>query len=185
MKSSITLKHYIAPASALLVVSVLTCLIPSAGWAAPPPPGPTSVTVVNTPTQPVPVLNEANPDLAPFQATQPNVPFVSDQQGVDVNFTVPAGKRLVIEFASGTAYLMQGRVTAFQLVTVVNGVIAAHNLTFTSIGPAGGFSISDTASQQVRLYADPGTTVAFRVQRDIGGPGAVGATISGYLVNVQ
>ena len=142
------------------------------------------VLVVNNPAEPVPVLDVENPALAPFQESQVNVPFDSGQLGVDVNFVVPAGERLVIEFASGTALLAQGRVTAVQLVTVVNGVVAAHNLTFSSTGPAGGFPISYTANQQMRLYADPGTTVAFRVQRDIGGAGVVHAAISGYLVNV-
>ncbi len=80
--------------------------------------------------------------------------------------------------------LDQGRVTALQVATVVNGVGAAHDLTFMAIGPAGGFPLSYTASQLTRIYADGGTTVTFRAQRDIGGDGVVHATISGYLVNV-
>ncbi len=128
-------------------------------------------------------VRDANNALQPFHQNA-TVTLDPSQLGGAVTFTVPAGKRLVIEFASMEVVLAQGRVALAGLTTVVNGVNGSHWLNFTSAGPAGGFPISYIASQEVRIYADPGTQVLFNFLDDIGGDGVMHASISGYLVDV-
>lgn len=141
------------------------------------------VRVVNNPEQSVPVYDVDNPALQPFQQYV-HLVFDPTQLGGGKTFTVPADKRLVIEFVSGNVALRQGSVSNFTVTTTVNGIIGKHRLVVTSQGPSGGLPISYTVSQNMRVYADPGTTVIVFVNATLGGEGGFDATISGYLVDL-
>jgi hypothetical protein len=94
--------------------------------------------------------------------------------------TVPAAKRLVIEFVSvGPGLdLSQFTITTFQGPCNVMLVQQGQN----TVGASGTLW---GASQTVRLYADPGTSVDCRVFRNTGTPVIdIGLTVSGYLVDV-
>jgi hypothetical protein len=67
------------------------------------------------------------------------------------------------------------------VITTVDGIEASHHLIPTSIGPAWGLPLSYLISKELRLYADPGTTVKFIVTDNLTGNGGAWGTISGYL----
>lgn len=94
-------------------------------------------------------------------------------------FTVPAGKRLVLEQVSAVAAPPVGQIVRyFSLRTTANGVFAFHTV------PAAfnGF-VDFTGCQQVRLYADAGTDVKLSSPRSAGtGSFLTVATVSGYLI---
>ena len=167
----------------ILIPLVLGCfaLSPLAQAAAKPSPtpGPQDVNVVNTPT----VSDTDNPAKQPFQATafQNNIDAFAIGN-VAIVGTVPQGKRLIIEHVSvlGTMASLQELVLASIEVTN-SGHLLSHLLTITAQGSAGSYYVS---SQEVRLYADAGTTVFGSALR--GGPfglWSIRFTISGYLVD--
>jgi hypothetical protein len=106
-------------------------------------------------------------------------------------FTVPAGKRLVIEHVSGYVQLPAGAQANYSLKTSIDpsylggvpysGVHLDHLL-----GPAAQAGSVHSVSNSLRLYADAGTTVVFHVVVETAG-GSVSyvlASMSGYLVDV-
>ncbi len=103
--------------------------------------------------------------------------------GSNTALVVPGGKRLVIEFASGTALLPAGQKMLAKIQTSLNNHVVPHTLALTSQGNFG----SDVycVSQQTRIYADPGSTVTFSASRNgNAGDASLSLTISGYLVDV-
>jgi hypothetical protein len=136
-------------------------------------------------TSPLEIRDLDNPARQPFQATR-TCTAVAQVAGCSFNLAVPAGKRLVLEYVSLLARLPAGQVVAFDIETTVNDAPVVHRLPFSP--PA--IDMFNTGSQtsigqQVRLYADPGTTFSINANR---APSAGGATfifsISGYLVNI-
>ena len=68
--------------------------------------------------------------------------------------------------------------------TTLSGLTANHILVAFAQGTVNGFD-GFSASQQTRLYADPGTLVSAVVARNsISGNAPVAATISGYFVDI-
>ena len=141
------------------------------------------VTVGNSAAAPVPVIIGGQ---QPFQAST----FTVHPNGTNVNTmnvaTVPAGKRLVIEFISVSAQVPPGQHLELATVqTLAGGHGAAHQLLIHAQPDA---VIGDDiyrAVQELRLYADPGTSVQVLVRRNSGlGEATFGVTISGYLVNL-
>ncbi len=107
--------------------------------------------------------------------------------GTDV-YTVPSGKRLVIEYVS----MIIGSVTqpdtvAPRIRTELGGNFVEHELGVTSeITNVGGFA-NIVIGQNVKLYADPGTVVrgSFRREKGISQFGYdLSVKISGYLETV-
>jgi len=153
--------------------------------------GTSNVVVTNTPAQPVPVKEQNNPAFQPFQwQGQPGVSLGNNY--TITTFTVPAGKRLVIEEISAQVYVsgaVTGEVPRLILGTQAGG---AWVNTFTPMTYAGNEGVSPTyaASQPLRMYADPGSTVDVELKRssDLNGnySGTLISTITvtGYLVNV-
>lgn len=123
----------------------------------------TPVRIVNTP-----LPTEIAPQQ-PFQFGMINVEFDPTQLGAHVSFTVPAGKRLVIEYVSGDILQDIGDAVSFAVTTTVNGVTAAHRMVLTPVGPAGGFAKAFTAAKSLRVYADPGTEVTISALNTLGG----------------
>ena len=103
-----------------------------------------------------------------------------------VNVTVPAGKRLVIEFVAAQQILPQ----LFQqpggifLHTVLNGQDGSFPLLLTKQATVAGTDLTVwTTAQQMRVYADEG----FRIEAGRtpqGGQAEVEVSVSGYLVDL-
>ena len=148
-----------------------------------------SVNVANTPNVSVtntPKVRNAN-DLNIFQESRGT--FTNDDLEV-FSYLVPLGKRLVIEFASVNATIGRGEKLR-ALIRGGNGVTDAdHAIVMSFQVPVAGKDIF-VGAQQMRMYAEPGTTVTILVnRRDAADTGIVSAnafiqtSISGYLVDV-
>jgi len=116
-----------------------------------------------------------NPARQPFQfsllAVAPNN-----------QFTVPSGKRLVIEYVSGRLSVSLGQqLESVFLFTKVNNVSVDHY--FTPILTGGVTQSIFTVSQQTRIYADPGTVIKLFTLGAVTEFGDL--TISGYFVDLQ
>jgi hypothetical protein len=198
--------------SLVLLSGVIAFLVLSApAYAQGPPanvPPPQNVKVVNTESEPVPVTGTVsvsnlggtplpvrdvdNPARQPFQASIIEPPLGTPNP---VFFTVPAGKRLVIEYVSAEALALDPDCVTpprFALTTTAGGTPLAH---FFYPENSGTISFSgNTAkvyglSRQTRIYADPLTQVKLNVRTDalpLCSYNSAGRDlhISGYLVNV-
>ena len=139
---------------------------------------PTPVIVKNTTKTTIPVNIVAD---QPFQ--------VRLDRSTGDSFTVPSGKRLVIESVSGSFNGDQGaRLLSVSLQTTVSGTLADHFFvpTFMAENNGGGL-ITDYLgfSQETRLYADAGTTVTLIISQTNGkNINGWDVGVSGYLVKV-
>ena len=142
------------------------------------------VNVVNTPS----VRDADNPAHQPVQAI---VTCLADHViGCSaIIYTVPQGKRLVIEYASMEASLTDDQVAQLKIETIAGGTNVTHHFPVTA--PAvvfQGEAVVATLAQQVRLYADAGTSVEIKARRNNVGPAFLAffrVSISGYLVDSQ
>jgi hypothetical protein len=145
--------------------------------------GGSAVTVNNPATSPVLVRDVDNPARQPVQAEG----SCNGTLGgcLKTIYTVPAGKRLVIEYASMRANIPVGEVAELLIDTVVGDKVVRNGLPPTAPSVAFlGFSAANMG-QQVRLYADPGTIVNVEAFRSASGNEAsFDFTISGHLVDV-
>jgi hypothetical protein len=142
-----------------------------------------SVLITNKANNPVFIKDVDLAARQPFQWDK-TVDFDPSQLGGSASFTVPAGKRLVIEFVSGDIFVTKGKIVTFGVNTTVNGTATAHHLLLTPQGGSGGYIESYLASQSLRLYADSNTTVTLGVNSTEGGDTKGFFTVSGYLVNL-
>jgi hypothetical protein len=154
-----------------------------------------SVEVSNTVDNPVRVRN-VNDALQPVQFSASCVSSAGTIGcGPGIGYSVPSGKRLVIEYASLNVCALPGQTAVLKIFTSAAGTFVVHSLSSTpvttspganTIGCNGGVASSIASrGEQVRIYADPGTSVGFEADRD-NNNGALDATmtISGYLVDV-
>jgi hypothetical protein len=110
----------------------------------------------------------------------------SGTEGQNGSVAVPAGKRLVIEYVSGEAFVPTGQKAVFSVITTIGGASTGmrHYLHTDAMGSFGAPDYF-RAGQVVRLYADPGTGVMLRADRDAAtGDALARMSISGYFVNV-
>ena len=147
-----------------------------------------SVRIDHTVTNPVPV-SKVNDAIQPFQPS--NICFgPAGSGGCTVTiFTVPAGKRAVVEYFNGFASFTNagGQVASVGLRTTVAGLVGFNNLPPTppAVSNLNGPGAGTSWGQQVRLYADSGTTI-----EGTGIPSTTASSysfqfnISGYLVDV-
>jgi hypothetical protein len=152
-----------------------------------------NVNVVNTPlpvtgTVAIEVPND-NPllvrDVDTF-SRQPfhrriQIPLVGSQGTIEV----PAGKRLVLEYASiDVTVEQQCRVAFMTIDTSVGGAVANHVVPISSHTTIGTRNV-DLAGQLIKIYADPGTTASinFAFSGDNCEPMGLMA-VSGYFENV-
>jgi len=139
---------------------------------------------------PLPMRDVENPARQPFQADAPSTGEFPDGMFVTLPMitTIPAGKRLVIEQVSVSGAMIKGqRMVTAGLHISNSGNNVQHFLTVTPQGSGGCCRDVFIASQQVRLYADPGTIVSGFATRDVNtgfASAAVSFSISGYLVDV-
>ena len=89
-------------------------------------------------------------------------------EGLNLSFTVPAGKTLVIEYVSGNWFVPAGQTCVLSLLTEVNGATTGtqFNVPTAGVGAFGGGNVLWRAGQQVLLYADGGKTVTLRADRN-------------------
>jgi hypothetical protein len=116
---------------------------------------------------------------------QDNSGFINGGEGASVTFTVPSGKRLVIEFVSEFVALQSGqRLSRATIQTESNGnPLLSDLLPIFSGTLANGFD-DGAAAQDLRLYADAGTNVILLANRDLtAGTGELHAAVSGYLID--
>jgi hypothetical protein len=113
-------------------------------------------------------------DAEPFQVA---VPTFNQSAGAKL-YTVPDGKRAVIEYVSATCSDMK-RVAAAVLQTSAAGVTAPHLI---AMQPSGGGTF--TGAQHLRAYADQGTYVWMMARNyESGTYTCFDGAISGYLVD--
>jgi hypothetical protein len=127
------------------------------------------VTVTNTPL-PVKVTNPAVPI---------ETPVVFSLANAGSTFAVPAGKRLVIEYVSGTCLTFPNGSASITATT--NGTRLSHQFTSHVINPlpTGTPQVAyATFGDLVKIYADPGTTVSLDGGTDV----CLNLTLSGKLV---
>jgi hypothetical protein len=133
------------------------------------------VQVTNGTTDPVPVKDLNSPAQQPIQFTLSPYSGVSNE--AQASYTVPAGKRLVIEYYSA------------QLTQYPSGGYAYMYLDNTAGGNASSWKVIPPASttvpvnQQTRMYADSGTAVVADVTQSSGTSCGGNLIVSGYLVN--
>lgn len=151
---------------------------------------PKNVNVVNTPNVNIAntpkVLNANDSNIFQESRIENNL---NDEVKV-FTYSVPLGKRLVIEFASIRANVGHGeKVQAF--VRGGNGFQDAIHPIIMNFQMAVGSHDLFVGAQPMKLYAEPGTTVEVLIsRRDAANTGAVSlnanvdSSISGYLVDV-
>jgi hypothetical protein len=120
-------------------------------------------------------------------ARQPFTNVVSDNH----SFTVPPGKRLVIEYVSGGGFISTGQKfleVGFLFTALIDGDRAGvqHHFVPVFTGTQNtGTNLFDiyAVSQQTRIYVEPGGLVEGFLEKTSGVAG-VSFTVSGYLVDV-
>lgn len=189
----------IAVAGLLLVLGAIALITPQTIHSQTDSVGPTKpVFVVNGASDPVPVtgtVSVANLGDSPLPVRDVDSP---GRQPVTAEgscsgsgcsatvYTVPAGKRLIVEYASITANIPAGKVARWRLFTN-NAGQQGTELNFPLTQPPVIFGIisQSTAGQQVRLYAEAGSEVRMNgTTSDNAMPSNYIFSISGYLVDV-
>ena len=172
----------------LVIFIFMLAAAPTIGHAAQ---SPQQSIVVNTAANPVPV-NDVNNAKQPFQTTV-TVVIPGTSESASATFTVPAGKRLVIEFVSGNNTLDPGeKLRGAFILTWVGGGFSRHYLTARRGDPYPTLQEEYIISQPLKAYADSGLgngPVEVSLGREFAIGGAHNQTvlilsISGYLVDV-
>ena len=182
-----------------IILFALACFaLSSATQAAPPPPAPSNVNVVNTPNvnvanttaSPVPMRDVDNPARQPFH-THVTGGFAdgASTTGEITITTVPTGKLLVIEYVSVFGAMLPAQKMVRSWIHVhgrgdtmaTGGDIPVEQQGANASGTIDYF----VASRLVRFYADPGPVLCFAERDSFAGanPDSVTFTISGYFVD--
>lgn len=148
--------------------------------------GSPNVTVANPAGNPVQVrdVNEASQPVAAANG----LAFFESAAQVDIPlYTVPPGKRLVIEYFSGECFMPTGRTAVASVRYLGAGRLLQHWLTMSPPATSGSALPFTSFGGPLRAYVDPGVPVEAIVVTD----GAItdsgsgcNATISGHLVSV-
>jgi hypothetical protein len=173
-------RFFAVTASVGAVVLVLSAT--SAGPALAQPFKPLMALIINDAAHPVPVVNVGTP--AP--AAEPFQHDVSSFIPQSLSLPVPADKRLVIEFYSGTAATrLPCTMAAMRIETNLGGEAMQHRLLAVPVqlGEVSEFS-HYTISEQVRLYAAPGTLVRVAASTNPTCPADFRGVVSGYVIDV-
>ena len=136
--------------------------------------GPVPVTVANSSLA---TADLDDPDQQPFQVTLS--PHSSTTNQATDTYTVPAGKRAVIDYYSAqlTEYPLGGYGYEY-LITTAQGNTAYYK----AVPP---IASASPLNQMTRIYADPGTTIEAIVISSSGTTCGGNIIISGHYVNVR
>jgi hypothetical protein len=150
--------------------------------------GPWSVDVSNTAASPVPFRDVDNPARQPFQAQVMGGFADGASTTGDITLTtVPAGKRLVIEYVSIFGAMITDQKMIDASVKLHSGFSDEYD--FHSYQNAAHTSVAGldyfVSSGPVRFYSGPGPVYCFAERNSIAGanPNSVTFTISGYFVD--
>ncbi len=143
-----------------------------------------SVFVTNDASHSIPVTSADDPGRQAFAFFKSDSWDALDSH--DVSFTVPAGKRLVIEAVSISGLLDthgQKMLTA-AVQAHVNGQLEDYFMTPTFTGTSTSGRDVYVASQQTTVYADGGTDVLLFASKDsTTGGGILDVSVQGHLIN--
>jgi len=147
--------------------------------------GTPSVTVGNAPSQPVPTRGVDEPARQPVQRTGLLIFAAGDQIKEQTLYTVPAGKRLVIEEASVRAQLFDGVSQAMVFLRSNGGGFGGHYVPLTPIGLIDGLGTVLVGTEALHGYADAGTNVdvSITINTASGSGGRFEVTFTGHLVD--
>jgi len=147
--------------------------------------GTANVTVTNTGSNPLPVVT-LNLDDSVLNAFQTRVLFGGGNPQSDKEFTVPTGKRLVIQSITATVEIGVGQRPELFLRLRLGANATNHVVPLTFVGLNFFNRDQYQALHSTRWFADGGTKVEF-VARALVGPDTTGTdvSVSGYLVDVN
>jgi hypothetical protein len=135
----------------------------------------------------VTIVNTVHADAAPvdaFQVTR-NGMMAAGTEGLNLSFTVPTGKQLVIEYVAGNCFVPTGQTCVLSIFTEVGTATTGtqFNVETSGVGAFGGGDVLWRAGQEVKLYAKSGTTVILRADRNAptGTANITFMSVSGYL----
>ena len=117
----------------------------------------------------------------------PSVPFADTESGgfsQPSTITVPARRHLVVETLSVDVDVNPNASNIEAFINYTSGgktITLFVPLTFSSRNTINGFD-TYVATQAVRLYADPGTSVTLSTSSPTGSQGTSFLTLSGYLI---
>jgi hypothetical protein len=151
-------------------------------------PPPLNVNVVNTPLPVTGTISVGNLGDSPLPVRDVDNPArqpVQFKLGATDSYTVPNGKRLVIEYVSAEIFSFSScTLTVARLKTTAGGVEQEHQFYLQLVGT----NVTNryyAANQQTRLYADPNTEVVPGSALVCSGFNQIQSTvISGYLVDL-
>lgn len=98
----------------------------------------------------------------PFQASV-NFRMPQGTEGANASVNVPAGKRLVIEYVSGISFPPAGQNALFSIFTGIKGQTTNTEHVLPTNKQFGNAFVT---GEDLRLYADPGSSVMLRLDRD-------------------
>ncbi len=112
-------------------------------------------------------------------------PFQRLLNSINGNFAVPDGKRLVIEYVSGTLDGLTNCTANYVFITTTISVAGEAQIVSHIFPPTPISSLRAVFGQQTRIYADPNTVVSARLNTNPDNcDSSLVAYISGYLVNL-
>ena len=168
-----------------VVVLVLGLILTPAGPALADQMKPLLTKIVNPADEPVPVKN--------VEGDAARQPVAEGQRLLGLNqehatlYTVPAGKRLVIEFITVSAAMASHLRPSSNINTVASGENSQHAIALFKVNTGSDGITSYRGTHLVRLYADPGTKVTFFIGFSPADPEwddrVAAVSFSGYLVN--
>lgn len=169
------------------LAAAISLLHAGTAWAADAPPITINARVVNTTTNPVPVTVISAPTPAVVQPFTRRFGFLDNTPLTDPNrsFTVPADKILLIETVSVNANTLAGAIPEMFFTVFLSGQVSTLWRTpVVRFGQTAGRDYFDGGSHNVRIYAQPGTTVTFTGQALLpGGNVSSDFSISGQLLS--
>ena len=145
-----------------------------------------SMFVTNDDAHAVPVRDLNDPGRHAFVFDQDET-FQDGELTHVIQFTVPEGKRLVLEAVSMRAFLPDEQTLVAASVQIrVNQQNLFHQLPTSSGGKNPGGLLHSLVSEARTLYADGKTEVFLRTQRSADeGAGPISASVSGHLIDCQ
>ena len=138
----------------------------------------------------VPIRDVDNSDFSPFQGVAGIFIPAGSLIGQATLTTVPAGKRLVVEYLDGRAELPVGqRITIVRFLADVSPFVQIEHCfgaDFQATGQATGGPVDwHTFNHLLRAYADPGTGIEVFVNRsNSAGTASARVNLTGYFVSV-
>jgi hypothetical protein len=172
--ASAPVKSQIVNTSAAPVLSRVVNIVPVNG----------TVTVGNNAVTPLNVRDIGL--VSPRFFGQFAISYSSGANGISNVITVPAGKRLILEYVSANANLGDNHsllALRLNLNNASDQLIGAHWLPTPPAIHSPVFGDSVSISQPLRLEIDPGTKLSFQALQSDGGPGSVSLFATGFLIN--